>query len=60
MATKSRSKHGPRCWLRWPRWRSRYDPATQQRVFVCTRCGYTKVGLGEGVSKLGGGPGPGG
>ena len=55
MATKALKKHGFRCWLRWPRWRSRYDPAIHQRVFICTKCGYTKAGLIEGVD-LGSGP----
>ena len=56
MAINAGRKHGVRCWIRWPRWHRRYDPATHHTVFVCTKCGYSKAGLGEGVDRLGGGP----
>ncbi len=60
MATNAGRKHGVRCWIRWPRWHRRYDPATRHTVYVCTKCGYAKAGLGEGIDKLGGGaPGSG-
>ncbi len=60
MPAKVSKKHGGSCWLRWPRWRRRDDSVTHQTVYVCTKCGYAKFGLGTGVEKLGGGLGPGG
>jgi hypothetical protein len=58
MATGAHNKHGFRCWLRWPRWRDRFDPGTHQTVSVCTKCGSTKVSYVEDVGKMGGGAWP--
>ena len=35
-------------------------PRDHHTDLICTKCGYAKAALGEGVERLGGGPGPGG
>jgi hypothetical protein len=54
-------KHGIRCLFRSrPRWRRRFDPETLHVDYICTKCGYAKASIGEGIERFGGGPGPGG